>query len=415
MAPSSGRIGADFTEATKRVIAMRANYRCIVPGCPTPTSGPGASSDEVALTGTACHIYSAAASGPRGRGGFCPEELSSPENGVWACATHGRLIDTNDGAAYPASLLYSWKQLQEAQLKRERDGQTTNAGWLDKFSVQNSFLFECDATLTFGKCTLIQGGAYGKTAVCDWISTVLGEALPERWKITKSPILISLASYVPEPTRLEASFEHGKAGLVINGSKVVEIPRTVSVVYLREDAREVLHRHQGEDDERIAATLGIDRTTLRELAPDIQRNGTPWGRDLAFFDEPEYLRDDDDGQAVYSATETEVVLRRKGVVFRGFSGSENVRVLLEFACALARERVRHKPTILLLDGSGWPFDQQNMDRCGEFLSKEPYQILLTANGGWTPERPDAWREWNRYRVLKGTSSSCIEGISWSEK
>lgn len=104
---ASGRYGSNFSPAVRSIIARRAGFRCIVPGCSTPTVGPGAKSNDVALTGTACHIYSAAPKGPRGQGGLSPAQLAAPENGVWACATHGRLIDTNKGDRYPTSTLYA--------------------------------------------------------------------------------------------------------------------------------------------------------------------------------------------------------------------------------------------------------------------------------------------------------------------
>ncbi|TPL55506.1 hypothetical protein FJ942_17575 [Mesorhizobium sp. B2-4-2] len=417
MAVISGRKGADFKPSTVRTIAERANLRCVVPGCPTPTSGPGATPQQVALTGTACHIYSAGVAGPRGRGGLSVEQLSCPENGVWACATHGRLIDTNAGAAYPADLLKGWKQLQEAQLRREQDGQLTTVGWLGEIVVQKSFLFEKDTRLELGQFTLLEGASYGKTAICDWLSAVLGEELPHRWAIPSSPILTSVVAFVPEKRRLDGTFDHGVTKLVIDGVPVVEVPKMISVVYLRESAGALLHRRGGEDDERIAANLGLSRAVLRGLVPDIQRNGTTWGRDLAFYDEPKYLGEDEEGEDLHSDSETEVTLRLggpNGVALGALSGSEKVRVLLEFACALARERARRGPTVLMLEGTEWPFDHRNMDACGAFLSQQPCQVLLTVGDNWEPKTLEPWYGWSRYRVSKGSGGSRVERLPWSE-
>ena len=43
-------------------------------------------------------------------------------NGIWLCADHARLIDTNQGRGYPAPLLCGWRQLHEAFLVHEMRG-----------------------------------------------------------------------------------------------------------------------------------------------------------------------------------------------------------------------------------------------------------------------------------------------------
>lgn len=55
--------------------------------------GPYYESDGAVNMGTACHIYSAAAEGPRGQGGKDKAFLESEANGIWCCAYHGTLID----------------------------------------------------------------------------------------------------------------------------------------------------------------------------------------------------------------------------------------------------------------------------------------------------------------------------------
>jgi hypothetical protein len=59
---ASGEL-ADFTASTVRLLGDRAGWRCSVPGCNILTIGPGAAPDEVARTGTAAHIHSAALHG----------------------------------------------------------------------------------------------------------------------------------------------------------------------------------------------------------------------------------------------------------------------------------------------------------------------------------------------------------------
>jgi hypothetical protein len=87
---AAGRQKADFNEKTRRILGDRAGWRCSVPGCNRPTVGPGHGDEEVARTGTAAHIHSAALSGPRGRGTLTDKQLASASNGIWCCADHGR-------------------------------------------------------------------------------------------------------------------------------------------------------------------------------------------------------------------------------------------------------------------------------------------------------------------------------------
>ena len=88
----AGRRKANFTEKTRRILGGRAGWHCSVPGCSRATVGPGHGDEEVALTGTAAHINSAALSGPRGRRRLTDEQLASAANGIWCCADHGREI-----------------------------------------------------------------------------------------------------------------------------------------------------------------------------------------------------------------------------------------------------------------------------------------------------------------------------------
>src|SRR5712691_7809043 len=113
---------ADFPARTRRLIAERAGYRCSKPDCRRQTLGPGAGPRDVACIGVACHIHAAAPGGPRGTGGLTLEQLQSASNGIWLCADHARLIDTNQGIGYPAPLLRGWRQLHEAFLVHEMRG-----------------------------------------------------------------------------------------------------------------------------------------------------------------------------------------------------------------------------------------------------------------------------------------------------
>src|SRR5262249_9782372 len=132
---------ADFTKPVQRLLAERAGYRCSVPFCNRLTVGPGAKPNQSAKAGTACHIYSASSGGARGTDGLTAKQRQKVSNGIWCCAFHGRLIDTNAGGRFPAGLLKQWKRLHEARIEREMTGFSTPLGWVDSLEIVNSVLF----------------------------------------------------------------------------------------------------------------------------------------------------------------------------------------------------------------------------------------------------------------------------------
>lgn len=101
----------EFSTAIKTALALRASYRCSL--CDGPTVGP---SDETpvkaANIGTAAHICAAAEGGPRYDPAMTPEARGDFANGIWLCANHGRLIDT-DVATYTVAALHEAKQAHE--------------------------------------------------------------------------------------------------------------------------------------------------------------------------------------------------------------------------------------------------------------------------------------------------------------
>jgi hypothetical protein len=82
------------------------------PDCGAATSGPQLDPSGTLNVGVAAHIHAAAEGGPRYLPEMLPEERSSPENGLWLCQTHAKLVD-NDEARFTAELLRGWKQKAE--------------------------------------------------------------------------------------------------------------------------------------------------------------------------------------------------------------------------------------------------------------------------------------------------------------
>lgn len=107
----------DFSQAMAAVISKRAGLRCAFPSCGAATIGPSeASASATSSVGVAAHITAAARGGPRYDPSLTPEERSAPTNGIWMCATHGKLIDT-DAVSFPVQTLLAWKEEVERRAK----------------------------------------------------------------------------------------------------------------------------------------------------------------------------------------------------------------------------------------------------------------------------------------------------------
>jgi hypothetical protein len=125
----------DFTQKTKRQIAMRASWLCSFTECAKSTVGPSEESSEaVSLIGKAAHICGAA-SGPGSRryaASMTPAERKHISNAIWLCADHADLID-RDEKTFKADDLRAMKRAHEtfcSQVLRLRTGHDMGTGLL---------------------------------------------------------------------------------------------------------------------------------------------------------------------------------------------------------------------------------------------------------------------------------------------
>src|SRR5579859_1275769 len=108
----------DFNQETKEILAQRVAYRCSNPNCRAPTSGPHSDPLKAVNIGVAAHITAAADGGPRYDPVLTRGVRSAPENGIWLCQNHAKMVD-NDAAMFTVSLLLRWKQLAEEAARLE--------------------------------------------------------------------------------------------------------------------------------------------------------------------------------------------------------------------------------------------------------------------------------------------------------
>src|SRR5690348_11981857 len=103
----------DFSEATKRTLAIRAAHFCSNPGCRKLTAGPHSDETKSLTTGHAAHIHAASPNGPRYDPNQTPAQRRAISNGLWLCRECGDIVD-KDGAPHSPDRLRQWKIGHEA-------------------------------------------------------------------------------------------------------------------------------------------------------------------------------------------------------------------------------------------------------------------------------------------------------------
>lgn len=396
----AGRGNADFNAATRRILGDRVGWRCSVPGCNKLTVGPGDAENESAKIGTAAHIHSAAIHGPRGRGGLTDEQLADISNGIWCCADHGREIDTNGGKGYTVETLRGWKRAREEAARRERTGLSTpGAGWVETIIVAESPRFAPGSKLTLGKGTVVESdGSIGKTSLYEWVAAAAGRTPAERWQEDKIRLELHYGS--PLQHRLEYTSDMGNRSYIWDNGIIHVPPPDLQVVHVQE---EVLRQYRELDDlHELAAEFTVDINIIRSLTAEIVRNGSGFLSSMRFMeDEPDEEEIDDEDQQDQVTSVSLFVTRSRTDFeqsFRSLATSEKFRVLIEFAAALARERARSAPTLLLIDGGGWNLSDGSWSLIAEFLLKQPFQTMITPN--YIKFDAPIWQSWDRMHLRK---------------
>lgn len=277
-----------------------------------------------------------------------PDQLTSAENGFWACETHAKLVDTNDGHRYPVGLLLGWRELHEARIHREMGGVELPVHWIEKLQIVRSPvrpkegpLFAPKQVLNLSKVTLLIGhNGSGKTAICDWFHGASDEHALRRWK--RADLALAMTLHNPQRHVFSTESANEKFIFHLDGAVVPFNPLPVAIQSL--DARLRGLDRERSDVEWMAASLGVSTEVLRRLIHGVKANGTPFleGMDV----------DDDDSIRVRLPEHTRWdVLGQAG-------GSGGLLAAIALAAAHASHSALHAPTLMIIDGI-WAFDPYN--------------------------------------------------------
>ncbi len=358
---------ADFSGATKRIIAGRAGYQCSFPSCSLLTIGPGASATDVSVSGVAAHIYSAASGGPRGTAGLSATDRESPTNGIWLCETHGKLIDNNRGISFPPPLLIGWKGLQETKAARAQANAFHPFGWILELELLENPIFRTGHEVRFGKVTVIYGfNATGKTALCEWLAGLSDTEPLERWLTDKSWTVdyrVKIAN--PADHLIRVTLDAHRVHYAIDGHSTPANPIPLKFIHARLPPRRA-EKDDGQpltDIEYIASALRVAPRSLLNFLPLIEETGV-FVKRLA-------LMKDEDGVEYLSTT---VSTTMPNLPFKSLSGGETSLVIIELAISLAHFYSQFHPTMLMLELGELSFSEEVITTYWSLLQSKKFQF-----------------------------------------
>lgn len=285
MGSSSGRGQADFNSKTRRLLAQRAAFRCSNPRCGALTIGPGIGSQDVTDTGTAAHIFAAAERGPRGAGGLSDAERSHISNGIWLCATCGRLVDSNAGSAFSGSLLRSWKDLHEHRIRLEQGGQVQPFGWVQNLEVLSHYILT-PGVLRLSKLNLLFGmNDSGKTKLLHLLRSL---SSPHLLMENPGDLSCAITWFDPELRNALVDVRGRWLEYQVDGRRVALPPRPYRVLSFGPEAyNRRFFRLKASSVPGVAEFLGVDRWTARTvianmpvMLPDVMSDVIFYGDDV---------------------------------------------------------------------------------------------------------------------------------------
>ena len=385
----------DFIFGVRDLLYRQAGGRCSVPRCSNPTMGPYYDEEGAVNMGVAAHIYSAAEDGPRGWGGKDKNFLGCEANGFWCCQYHSVLIDKNKGRDYPASVLFTWKALAEARVRKQMNDLPSPLGWVNSIEFDEFPKHLKLSKIELSRSTLVsaENGA-GKSALMQIAASITDARHAERFISSSelspadglqkdcfsSRVTYTTVDTLDKVVRLE----------IIDGALIRWIgtqlcllpPGDIEVIYC---STESLKRLEHEDDiDFLMRVLNLDKSALIALMRTSNLVLMPGNLKLSQADvdsgdeadEPATKKVKFDGRPYM-----EIKFKKHGhdffVSYGGLSGSEKGRLLLDLFISKAREVSKQRLTLFMAEDLPASLDEYNFAKLLSVLADEPFQSLLS--------------------------------------
>ena len=382
---------ATFSAQTRRLVAQRAGYRCSFPDCGRTTIGPAIDPDKFVVSGEAAHIYGAALSGkgPRGSGNLSKSELESPQNAIWLCAYHSKLIDKNRGSDFSADTLHSYKSLHETRIAHEVSGIHTPFGWVANFNVKSSPLFSDSFRIDFAKLNLIIGGnSVGKTALCEWIAGTFNPKYLERWSGFCPDDLRSLSAsieyfnptqHIAEVDLLSSKYPRYK----LDGEETYVSTNSVRVIF--PESLERSYQEIPDDLETIVNSMKLHAYEVEALCGQLEDTSELFtGAHFEKSEEGTYM-------IVQIRGRTGIEERLLGLL----ASSEREKLMMDLGIMAANKLAMTGPSILIFDANSWQINTKWLEQYAELLGSPAcrFQTIVSTSSTDIDFEELAWTGW----------------------
>lgn len=359
----------EFDDITKNIIARRAGFKCSFPGCNKTLVGPGVNNNESICIGECAHIFSAVLNGPRTNGGLNEFELKKPENGIFLCSNHHKIIDRKSkDNKYTSDLLTRYKNRHEFLISAELGEYTYPLNWINNLKIQGT-VFHNPLEINLGKVTLFTGeNSTGKSTIVEVLYSSFSQKIMPRWNKPDSEFSTQINLDNPVLSVFTATIRNNQLFYQIKNTNQPFVPYDFFVLYLRETMKSHI-----DDLKIISDCFGLDRSFVKSM---LSTTGIRHGIFTKSI-EIEKIR-----TQPYPVDTLNVDIGTRGLrSFRSYSGTERSRVILDIAISFATEISKFKSVLLLID---WPeiysFDDCNIKPYLDYLqsSKAHFQSILVS-------------------------------------
>jgi energy-coupling factor transporter ATP-binding protein EcfA2 len=375
----------EFDDKIKDIIARRAGYKCSFPGCNKTLIGPGVQNNEYITIGECAHIFSAVPEGPRTDGGLSEEELRRPENGIYLCRNHHKIVDSKaKDNKYASDLLTRYKNRHEFLISAELGEYTYPLNWINHLKIEGT-IFLKPIEINLGKVTLLTGeNGTGKSTIVEIIASIFEQRIYPRWN--KPSINFSTEVKLDNPvlSKFTALIDNNQLFYSTNKVQQPFVPYDFFVLYLNESIRS-----KTDDLKNIADCFGLERSFVKSM---LNTSGIKHGL------RTKKMVIEETRKKPYPVDNLNVdVGNWWPQSFKSCSATEQSSIILDIAISFATEISKFKSVLLLIDWSPtyW-FDDLNIKKYLEFLqsSQAHFQTIFVSHNS----RPKL--DWSGWAIAK---------------
>lgn len=382
----------NFKNGVPDVLYRQAGGRCSVPRCKNPTMGPYYENDGAVNMGVACHIFSAAEEGPRGWGNKDADFISSEKNGLWCCQYHAALIDKNKGKDYSVDTLFSWKELAEARTRKQMNDNPSPLGWVENIAIDRFALPGINPKITLSRWTLLYGNqCVGKTALLEFSASISNSKYIDRFSGNNRSVFEATVNYstvddFDKKLTLSIHGEHFKR--IENGQESLLPPGDLEVIYcdvcdlqskIHEDHIDLMQRVLNVDKAALMSLCSIGTKTLMageiKFEQGVEQIEDEFSFDEVFITKPKLKIDEDPFYELHFKSKDNKL--NTFISYERLSTSERARLVLDLQITKAREIVKQRLTLLIVESLAINFDENNFKKLLSSLEKESFQAIVS--------------------------------------